>query len=123
MKLTAIKNKNIFLSLFFLLCISCAAVGVTKVHNYDSKPKNCSLDVYTSQAEIKRQYEVACLIDSRTGSTLFHSRTGSAAIEQARPEACGCGADAIVVESAGSKGVDYSSWGEGTAVIKAIKYR
>ncbi len=101
----------------------CASVGVTPVRLAEAKPENCQLDIYVSESEVHRPFEVVCLIDSRTGSTLGHTRTVAAAIDIARPAACGCGADALLVVNTNTSGVNYSSWGEGMAFIRAIRYK
>jgi len=98
-------------------------VGVTPIGRaLPPKPSTpCMLDIYTNTAEITRPYEELCLIDSRTGITAFHYRTAAEAIRQARPEACRCGADAMIVASARTEGAAFG-WGMGAAVIKAIHY-
>ncbi len=106
-----------------LTLISCASVGVSTLKQYPAKSENCRLDIYTSRDDISKSFEVISVIDSRTGSTLFHSRTAAQAIENARPYACQAGADAILIKNAGTTGVGYSSWGEGNAIIEAIKYK
>jgi hypothetical protein len=105
-----------------LLLAGCTTVGVTPVNSSAAKPANCHLDVYASETEISRDFQTACLIDSRTGSTLFHRRDAAAAIDHARKEACGCGADAILVQSADTQGVTMASWGQGKAIVRAIRY-
>ncbi len=105
-----------------LLLAGCTTVGVTPVNSTAAKPANCQLDVYASETEINRPFQTACLIDSRTGTTLFHRRDAAAAIDHARKEACGCGADAILVQSADTQGVTMATWGQGKAIVRAIRY-
>ena len=100
----------------------CANVGVTKMHGAEPKQANCSLDIFSSPNEIKRAYEVVCLIDSRTGTTAFHTKTAAAAIEQAKPSACECGADGILIDYLDTEGATLATWGKGEAVIKAVRY-
>jgi hypothetical protein len=97
-------------------------VGVTSLKQFPPKPEGCPIDVYASEKEITKPFTVACVLDSSTGSTLFDDRTGAAAINQTKAEACKCGADAIVITSVGQTGVSYGGWGQGMAVIKAIKF-
>lgn len=105
----------------FLLS-GCANVGVTQLKPATSKSPTCSLDIYSSEKDITQPYEVVCLIDSRTGTTAFHKKTGAAAIEQAKSKACECGADAMLVETIDTAGITLMTWGKGTAIIKAIRY-
>ncbi len=106
----------------WFVATGCASVGVTPVRLVQPKPETCELEIYVSEAEVYRPFEVACLIDSRTGSTGFHTRTAAAAIDIARPAACECGADALLVGNTNTSGMTSGSWGEGTAIIRAIRY-
>jgi len=101
---------------------SCASVGVTCVRPGASKPRACPLEVFTSEAEIRRPFEVACLIDSRTGTTAFHSKDAATAIEIARPEACVCGADGLLVVNVDTEGATMATWGRGKAILKAVRF-
>lgn len=103
--------------------VRCANVGVTRVNGAPGKAVGCKLDIYTSEAEVKRPFQVLCLIDSRTGTTAFDTKTAAAAIENAKPTACGCGADALIVTAADTEGATYARWGQGKAVLKAIRYQ
>lgn len=100
----------------------CANIGVTKMKEATPYDVGCKLDIYTSVNEIKRPYEIVCLINSRTGSTAFHTKTAAAAIEQVKPEACKCGADALLIENIDTEGVSWGGWGKGKAILKAIRY-
>lgn len=112
-----------------LICLSllvlsgCSSVGSTQLKQAESKPPNCELDIYSGKDEIKRPYEAICLLDSRTGTTAFHKKTASAAIENAKPAACACGADAILVEQTDTNGVTLMTWGQGKAVLRGIRYK
>lgn len=105
------------------LGIACTSVGVTRVAEAPPKVAGCKLDVYTSEAEIRQPFQVVCLIDSRTGTTAFHTKTASAAIQNARPRACECGADALIVAAVDTEGATYATWGQGKAILKAIRYQ
>ncbi len=98
----------------------CGAVAVTPVNPANPRADNCGLDIYTDEGEIKRPYRIVCLIDSHTGNSIFDNRTGAAAIAHARPKACACGADALVVMTFGHAG-DYG-YGHGQASLKAVRY-
>jgi hypothetical protein len=101
----------------------CATVGVTHLRE-DLQPKDisCPLQVFTSSSPIKAPYEEVCLIDSRTGGRAFDQNTVAGAIDQARGAACGCGADALIVMDTKIEGPNANTWGQGSAVIKAIRF-
>ena len=93
------KNFNLMqfiLSSLIFAVSACAGVGVTQTKQAVAKPEDCPLDIYTNDSEIKRKFEVICLLDSKTGSTLFADKTVAGAIENARPDACKCGGDGTV---------------------------
>ena len=113
----------LFASCFGLLLSACAAVDVVKMKEHPAKPINCALDVYADEKEITREYEVVCLISSMTGSTLFDKKTASEAIRLAKPKACECGADAILIMATEKKGMSATGYGHGQASIKAIRYK
>lgn len=100
----------------------CGSIGVQPISVGQAKPVNCNLDQYVSERDIEQPYEVACMIYSRTGTTLGHDKSASAAINNARADACACGADAIVVESAEEEGITLFTWGQGKAQLKAVRY-
>jgi hypothetical protein len=107
--------------LTFVVTSSCAAVvGVTRVtSSLPPREPGCQLRIFLAEKAVKRRYQVVCLIDARSGgNTIFSDHSASAAIDNARPKACECGADAIIVDSVGSGNpID-----QGTAVVRAIKY-
>ena len=80
---------------------------------------DCKLEVYFSKTEIERPYVVIALLDSKTGSNL--NKTVARAIENAKPKACKCGADAILVGQTNTVTVS-GGGGYGSAIIKCIKF-
>ncbi len=104
------------------LVAGCSSVGITRVKAAPARSANCNLEVFTSEQEVKRPFEVLCLIDSRTGTTAFHDKTAAAAIEHAKPQACGCGADAILISALDTEGPGWGTWGQGKAILKAIRF-
>lgn len=100
----------------------CGSVGVQPVSMGNAKPPNCQLDRYVHERDIEQPFEIACTISSRTGTTLGHDKTASAAIQNAHADACACGADAIIVESAEQEGITAFTWGQGKAQLKAVRY-
>lgn len=119
-------HRTLALAVFGLTAVfltGCGSVGVQPVSMGTSKPANCELEQYVSERDIERPYEVACMITSETGTTLGHDKTASAAINNARSDACACGADAIVVESSAQEGITLFTWGKGKAQLKAVRYK
>jgi hypothetical protein len=106
-------------ALSMVLLPSCANIGVTTIKASSPKPENCILDIYTDEREIKRPFEVLCLIDSTTARSVLATKTGAAALEKAKPEACKCGADAILITEIGKMATMDA---QGKAVLKAIRY-
>lgn len=100
----------------------CGSIGVQPVSMGQAKPPSCQLDRYVNERDIERPFEVACMISSTTGTTLGHDKSASAAINNAQADACACGADAIVVESAEEEGITAFTWGQGKAQLKAVRY-
>ena len=114
--------RTVTASFIVLALAGCGSVGVQPVAMGVAKPANCALDQYVSENDIEQPYEVACMISSKTGTTLGHDKSASAAINNARADACACGADAIVVESAEEEGITLFTWGQGKAQLKAVRY-
>lgn len=105
------------------LLASCASVDVVKTKTLPPKAENCTLEVFFEIAAIKKPYEVACILGSSTGTTLFADRSVEHAVELAKPEACKCGADAILIDSVSKTGMSLTGYGQGSASIKAIVYK
>jgi hypothetical protein len=99
-------------------------VGVTRLKFATSRPENCRLDIYSSTEEVQRPGEAVRMIDSKTSSKWFADKTVAQPIENAKPDACACGADALVVLSAkadGPGGLRPFSWGSGFSLLRAIR--
>ena len=117
-------NRGLLITLILcFLSFSCASVGVNSLMYYPAKSRNCHLDLYTHTGDIQIEYEEICILYSETGSTLFSTKTYEQAIELAKPKACRCGADAIVVASVEKIGVSLFTWGEGRAKLIGIRYK
>lgn len=112
-----------FLVVSVVLLSACSSMGTTQLTKAAPKAPNCELDIYSSEKEIKRPYTPVCVIDSRTGTTAFHDKTASAAINNARPLACQCGADAILIDQMSTDGMTFMTWGKGTAILRGIRYK
>ena len=107
-----------------LISTSCTTVGVTQMKNdIKAKPENCKLDIYSDEKEINRPFEVVCLIDAKTGTSVFHDTSGPGAINEAKPAACRCGADGILVMGMGISGDGFWIPKTGNATLKGIRYK
>jgi hypothetical protein len=76
----------------------CANVGVTRMKSVSAKPESCQVDIYSTEAEVRRPFDVVCLLDAAS-----------------KPEACKCGGDAIILSDGGVTG-------EGAATKLVIRY-
>lgn len=118
---TRMKNSIKLILLAFIFC-SCASVKVEKLSNSAPRSKNCELEVFTNESDVKRKFAVTCSLESKTGNSIWNKRTAEAAIENAKNKACECGADAIVITSSGRTKLKFYSYRRGFASVKAIKY-
>jgi hypothetical protein len=107
-----------------ILVGGCASVGVTRMgSSAPPKPEGCNLDVYDDPGSIDRPYREVCLIDAKTGSSIWTDKTMAGAINEARPAACQCGADAILVTGGDVEGASFGGgYGHGKATLRAIVY-
>lgn len=112
---------HVFCLFLIAMLASCASVRVKEVKRFEAKASDCRLPVFNNADEINGTYEILCELESITGSSLYVKRTAEAAVEKARPAACGCGADAILVISSGRTNLSVFSWRRGIATLQAIK--
>lgn len=92
-------NRILFILLFSLLCSSCSHVSVLRLEGFhaDQKESSCSLSVVSDSKLIKSPYEELCIITSVAVEL-------KKAVENAKPEACKCGADGLLIMHAGGTG-------------------
>lgn len=57
--------------LLVFITSSCATVGVTQIKSASPKPQNCTLEIFTEEKEVKKPFEVVCLLDAKTGSDIL----------------------------------------------------
>jgi len=107
--------------LIAMLFASCASVGVTPVKVAAEKQRNCPLEVFTSEAEIKRPYEVVCLIDTQKKAALGESSVADA-IAASKPAACKCGADGIWIVTGSVQSANMFNYGSAHTILKAIRF-
>ncbi|MCE6992510.1 hypothetical protein [Dyadobacter sp. CY323] len=120
--MTTISRSLCILCIFALLVLSsCASVKVKEVSHVNAKPGDCQLPVFNTVNEVNGSYVVLCEVESITGSALYVRRSAKAAIDRARPAACRCGADALLVISSGRTNLKFFSWRRGVATVQAIK--
>lgn len=103
-----------------LIAFGCASVSVAHFDEAPARPRECKLDLYQSKDEIKRPFETVCVIGVHTGTSIFAHKGIGGALEKAKPKACECGADAMVIMSASEGGMWTS--GQGKAEVRAIRY-
>jgi hypothetical protein len=118
-------NRLIFIIVLFMA--GCGSTGVVRMTTVDMlpKPEDCKLDVYDSEADVKREFVVLCRIDVETGRTLFHRHSIEAAMDRLRPKACECGADAVIlldVKKQGALSSFSAGYGYSNLKVKAIRY-
>jgi hypothetical protein len=106
------------------LALSCASSSMTPLGPPAyPKPPNCAFDVYMSEQEVQVPARTLCMLEATSGSTLVHNRSVQGAINELRPKACQCGADAIVLVNAQTTGASLmGGYGQGSLVAKGIQY-
>ena len=91
--------KQLIYVMVVLVISGCGSTGVARMSTADvqAKPKDCKLDVFDSEADVKHKFAVLCRIDAETGPIPFHRHGIEAAMDRLRPKACECGADAVII--------------------------
>lgn len=107
-----------------LFLAGCSSTGYVRVgkSTLPAKPEGCQLEVFAAEADVKRPFEKLCLLDAKTGSTLYNDRSPEGAMKRLRKAACICGADAVIITSMERKGVSLASWGSSSAQGVAIRF-
>lgn len=95
--------RKILFLLPVLQLIACAGSSVMRLKVAPSKPLDCKVDIFASESEVPKKFETVCLVEAYTGTGLIHEKTAAAALEEAQPELCKCGADAAIIIDATSK--------------------
>ena len=116
-------TKKIFVVALFLMNWACAKVDVIRLSDQVTpKSELCSLEIFGSESELTRSFTSLCLINSSTGQGLFDDRSVKKALDQARPKACECGADAMVVKNSETAASGTAMYGKSSISILAIKF-
>ncbi|HPA51504.1 MAG TPA: hypothetical protein PLP50_07870 [Thermoanaerobaculia bacterium] len=107
-----------------LALVGCGSTGVLPVGNASAlpKPEGCQVAVFDSEEDVGRPFEKLCIIDAKTGSTLYNDRSVSGAMKRVNAAACQCGADAVIVKAMGKQGVSAWDWGSSKVSVVAIRY-
>jgi uncharacterized protein YceK len=116
--------KRLFVGLM-VFAAGCSSVGTTYVSSerFPAREKNCSLDVYMAREDVKREYAPICILDSDSGTSGVVDRSITATIRNARPYACQCGGDGLLVIQATSAQPGFWTSGSAHTVIQVIKYK
>lgn len=116
--------KKLALMTAALILAACGSTGVVKLGSSAPapKPEGCALEIVASESDLKRPFEKVCMIDAKTGSTLYHHRTPEAAMKRLRAAACECGADAVILTGVEKTGVNMMTWGSSETKGIAIRY-
>lgn len=87
-------------------CASTSVVPLSK-KSYAVKPGDCALDVFQSDASVKRPYAEIALITHKTGTGLGWSKDANSILNSMKAKACSVGADALILKNIveGSYGV------------------
>jgi len=107
-----------------LFLAGCGSTGVVRLGSSvpAPKPEDCALDIVAAESDVKRPFEKVCMIDAKTGSTLYHHRTPEAAMKRMKKAACECGADAVILTGVEKTGVNLMTWGSSETKGIAIRY-
>lgn len=115
--------RSTVIGLWIAVAVGCAAGPTVPMKPGPPKHPQCHLDLFEAERDVKRSYEVACIVDAHAGRTSFDDRTVNGALKRAHPDACACGADAMVIVSATmALNTAREGKGEGTVVVRAIRY-
>lgn len=107
---------------FLFILTNCASVGVQRLNSAQSKAADCNLKIFLTESEIKEPYESVCLLDAKTSTSMFSDHSMAGAIDHMKPEACKCGADAMLIIGGRSEGMSFWTNGQGFATAKAIRF-
>lgn len=99
---------------------ACASIGVTSIHSAPAKGDDCQLAIFTDEKEIQKPFEVVCFLDAMSAGHILADTTVAGAINAARPSACRCGADALLIHDVRKESGNF--WGRGFAILKAFRY-
>ncbi len=110
-----------------ILAVGCASQAVIPMTGVEYSPKspNCQFEIFGDEDDVDHEFDVTCIIDSKTGTTVFHKHSMDAALDHIRADICKCGGDAIIVVGADKDGIGSNfgaGWGKSKIKVKVIKY-
>ena len=119
--------------LIALLCLSslsCAGSDILQLKPAPARSPDCGMEVFASEGDVGRRFETLCIVEACTGQGMFDERTATAAIAEAKPSLCECGADAAIILEATSQSTN--NWTatvetpshelRGNAKLKGVRY-
>lgn len=117
------KRRCAVLALSVLFFVGCVPTAVVVVNTAPARLDGCSIQVFASDAEVRRPFESLCIIEARNDQG-GEVRTVEAVLVKAKVAACRCGADGIIVQGIEQKGMSWTSaLGEASVKVKAIRFR
>ena len=108
-----------------ILISGCSTVGVTMIGDnpvYPAKPDDCDIKVFMGDKNISRKYVEVCMIDVKTGTTIFDDTSIQGAIKNAKPKACEAGCDAIIIKTASTQVVAINGRASSKTIVVGIKF-
>ncbi len=110
--------------LLTLFLSGCAYTQTTPMKaDIDAKDDDCELDTFVEGESIPHPFDIACLIETKSGTSGFENKSTAHQIRRGEVQACRCGADALVVYGGGIEGNGWNSGYRGAAYMKAIRYK
>ena len=118
------KKLVLLVGLILATSLGCASTGIVRTGSktFPPKPDGCAIETFAAEDEVKRPFDRVCVIDAKTGSTIYHNKSPEAAMKRMKKAACECGADAIILTGLDRKGVNAWNWGQSGAKGVAIRY-
>jgi hypothetical protein len=115
-------NKLVIVSLLALGLAACAGVQKNVVKAAPPREAGCQLDVFFSAdiAAQKGPSEELCTLNVKSSSAVVADKSIDGLVERAKPEACACGGDALIMMGKSDNAVGTSS--QGVANFKVVRY-
>ena len=112
------------LACLVLVLVGCGSTGTVRLGSTTARPKGpaCPIAILASESDAKGPFEKVCMLDAKTGSTLFHDKSPDGAMKRLTAAACACGADAILLTGVEKTGVNLLTWGSSETKGIAIRY-
>lgn len=121
------KTKSLLI-ICIVTILGCQSATLYQLKPAIAKPENCHIELYASETEVPGKFETLCIVEAKTGTGMIQDRSANAAINEARPKLCECGAEAAIVIEATSREGTLSNlftpvWDmSGRAKLKGIRF-